>query len=399
MRFPTLFDSLKPQRSRTPARQQRRGDWRCRPTPCRLAIEALEDRCVPAAVLSVSQAAILEGNAGTQRAEVTVTLSEPHGNAVTVNYRTADGTASAGSDYDAVSGKLTFTKAEMSKTILVSVRDDRVVEADEYFFVQLSNAKGAKITNSQALVTVVDNEPRISITNASGVESHSGPTPFNFTVSLSAPYDLDVTVSYATEDGSAKAGTDYTAVSGSLLIEKGQTSKTIPVLVTGTRVVESDESFYVNVSSPNSYAEVSNGVGVGTIFDAEPRISIGDVWNYGETSFTFTVSLSTVYDEEVTVDFTTVDGTAIAGVDYVASSGSLTFVRNQTTPLTITIEVLAPTYAGWDKYFFVQLSGASTNALIANGWAYGFWYGYYDSYSYYGGGDGYYYYDSYGYDY
>lgn len=398
MWFSTLVDFLQPRRSHTPTQRERRGGLRCRPAPCRLAIEALEDRCVPAAVLSVWDAAALESNAGTQHAEVNVTLSEPHGNSVTVNYRTADGTASAGSDYDAVSGKLTFTKAQMSKTILIPVRDDRVVESDEYFFVQLSNAKGAKIANSQTLVTIVDNEPRIGISNTSGVESHSGPTPFNFTVSLSTPYDLDVTVNYTTADGSAKAGTDYTPMSGSLFFEKGQTSKIIPIQVNGNRAVDSDKAFYVNVSSPNSYVQVSKGTGVGTILDAEPRISIGDVWNYGETSFTFTVSLSTVYDQDVTVEFTTVDGTAIAGVDYVAGSGSLTFVRNQTTPLTITVEVLDPTYSGWDKYFFVQLSGASTNAIIANEWAYGYWYGYYDSYSYYGGGDGYYY-DGYGYGY
>jgi hypothetical protein len=124
-------------------------------------------------------------------------------------------------------------------------------------------------------------------------------------------------------------------------------------------------------------------VGVGTIMDDEPRISIGDVWNYGEATFTFTVSLSTVYDEDVTVDFATMDGTAIAGVDYVATSGTLTFVRNEMTVLMITVEVLDPTSV--DKYFSVHLSGASTNALIANEAAYGYWYydyGYYD-YGYY----------------
>src|SRR5437773_603156 len=170
-----LFDSLKPRRSRTPNQQAWRRPPRRQPAPRRLSVETLEDRCVPAAVLSVWDASVLEGNAGTQNAAVTVTLSEPHSNAVSVNYRTADGTATAGSDYKAVSGTLTFTKNEMSKTILVPVIGDRVVEPDEYFFVQLDSSRaGARIANGQAAVTIQDNEPRISIYNASALEGTSG---------------------------------------------------------------------------------------------------------------------------------------------------------------------------------------------------------------------------------
>jgi Calx-beta domain len=107
MGFRHLFDTLKPQRSRTPGRQARRRSPCRQPAPCRLSVETLEDRYVPAAVLALGDVALLEGNDGTQHAEVTVTLSEPHGNNVTVSYRTGAGTATAGTDFDAVSGKLT----------------------------------------------------------------------------------------------------------------------------------------------------------------------------------------------------------------------------------------------------------------------------------------------------
>src|SRR5439155_21141461 len=112
--------------------------------------------------------------------------------------------ATGGSDYTAVSGKLTFAKNEISKTILVPVRGDRVVESDEYFSVQLSNpTKGASIGNGTGVVTIMDNEPRIWINDASALEGHSGTTAFTFTVSLSAAYDQAVTVNYATADGTA----------------------------------------------------------------------------------------------------------------------------------------------------------------------------------------------------
>ncbi|HYT90298.1 MAG TPA: Calx-beta domain-containing protein [Gemmataceae bacterium] len=397
MWFRTLFDALKPGRSRTPVQQARRGAARHRPAPRRLAVETLEDRCVPAATFSVSGAAMLEGNAGTQNALVTVTVSEPHPNSITVNYSTADGTATAGSDYTAVSGKLTFAKNETSKTILVPVRGDRVVESDEYFSVQLSNpTKGASIGNGTAVVTIIDNEPRIWISGASALEGNSGTTPFTFTVRLSAAYDMPVTVNYATADGTADSS-DYVSASGTLTFEPGQpTSQTITVLVNGDRLFEQNETFHLNVSTPNSYAQINNAAGVGaTIIDDEPRIGIADAYTYGDYSpFTFTVSLSAASDEVVTVDFTTVDGTALAGVDYVFASGTLTFEPGVTS-MTITVDVLDPTYAD-NKYFTIQLSNASANARIDYEVATGWW-SYYDYGSY--GYDWGYYYDSYGYGY
>ncbi|MFL5341705.1 MAG: Calx-beta domain-containing protein, partial [Gemmataceae bacterium] len=342
----------------------------------RLRLEALEDRCTPAAVLTIGDISVLEGNVGNHNALIAVSLTEPHGNSVTVNYKTADGTPKAGSDYNAVSGTLTFTKDQVSKTILVPVIGDRLPEPNETFFVKLTNAKGAKIARDQAVVTIVDDEPRISIGDVSALEGNSGATPFTFTVSLSAAYDLPVTVSYATADGSASAGSDYTAASGTLTFAPGQTSQSITVLVNGDRVPEPDRTLFVNVSSPNSYSAISKAVGVGTIIDDEPRISVADAYNYGDYSpFTFTISLSAAYDQAVTVSFATADGTAIAGLDYVAASGTLTFAPGETTK-TISVDILDPTYAD-NKYFTVHLSNASTNALIGNEGATGFW-SYYD---------------------
>jgi len=280
----------------------------------------------------------------------------------------------------------------MSKTILVPVIGDRAIESSETFFVNLLNAKGgARPANSQAAVTIVDDEPQVSISDAQAGEGNSGNTPLTFTVSLSAPYDLPVTFNYSTSDGSASAGSDYTAASGPLVFAPGETSKTITVAVNGNRTPEPDKNFLVSLSTPNSYAGITKGVGVGTIIDDEPRSSVFDAYNYGESLFTFTVNLSAAYDQNVTVSFTTADGTAIAGADYVATSATLTFAPGETSK-SFTVAVLDTTSA--DKSFSVHLSGASTNALIANEQAYGYWYydyGYYD-YGYYDYGYYYYYY-------
>jgi hypothetical protein len=265
MWFRSLLNCLRPrpnpQRSRRAVPQ---------PSTCRLAVEPLEDRCTPTAMLTIGHVTVLEGNEGTHNAVVTVSLAEPHGNSVTVNYTTADGTATAGSDYLAVSGKLTFAKNEMSKSILVPVIGDRIPEADRYFSVRLSNPKGAKIADGEGIVTIVDDEPRISISDVSALPN-SGATSFTFTVSLSAAYDLPVTVHYDTADGTAIAGIDYTAVSGDLVFAPGQTNQTITVMVNGEQVLEPNKTFFVNLSTLHSYAAITKGIGVGTInWDSDP---------------------------------------------------------------------------------------------------------------------------------
>jgi hypothetical protein len=216
------------------------------------------------------------------------------------------------------------------------------------------------------------------------LEGNTGTHQAVVTVTLSDAHPNGVSVNYSTADGTAIAGSDYKAVSGTLTFAKRETSKTILVPVIGDRLPEPDETFFVNLTNARG-ATIANGTSVVTIQDDEPRINILDVYNQGETSFTFTVSLTTVYDQAVTVNFATADGTMIAGVDYVAASGTLTFAPGVTTQ-TITINALNP--ASTDTYFEVHLSGASSNALITNQVAYGFsnysFYGY-DEYGGYGG--------------
>jgi Calx-beta domain len=267
MWFRTLFDSLKPGRSRATIQQARRGAPRPRPAPCLLAIEALEDRCVPAS-LSVSDFTLIESNAGTQYAAVVVSLDAPSTRTVSVNYNTADGMALAGSDYQAASGKLTFALGETSKTILLPVSGDRLGEPDETFFVKLHGAKNAKIADGTGVVTIVDDEPRLTISDAIATEGNSGTTLMTFTVTLSAAQGEAVTVNYATADGTATtANNDYVAAFGTLTFAPGETTKTITVEVIGNTTPEPDKTFYVNLSGASTNVLAARGQGVGTIMD------------------------------------------------------------------------------------------------------------------------------------
>jgi hypothetical protein len=108
--------------------------------------------------------------------------------------------------------------------------------------------------------------PTLSIGDVTIREGHSGWKAMRFTVTLSEAFTRRVTVKYATANGSAKAGTDYQAISGSLTFRPGETTKTITVWVRGDRRAEKRESFLVRLSEPTR-ALLARGEALGTIVD------------------------------------------------------------------------------------------------------------------------------------
>lgn len=327
---------------------------------------------------------VIEGNSGTTTALFTVRLANTYDQPVSVNFSTAEGDtqawqwgwyyygtpATSGVDFQAQAAAVTFAPGDTVKTIPIVVYGDRIGESNENFSVDLTAAPNVIINSGHALGVIVDDEPRVSITSpAPVVEGNSGTTAMTFTVTLSAPSDAPITVNYTTGDSSATvAGGDYQANTGSVPFAAGQTSALITVLVNGDRIAESDESFSVQLTGATG-AEILSGYAYGTIKDDEPRISItgGSVkeGNSGTTSITFTVTLSAAYDQTVTVNYQTQASTATAGEDYVSKSGTLTFLPGQTTK-TFTVTINGDKKKEPNEYFFVNLSGASSNAMIAS---------------------------------
>ena len=189
-----------------------------------------------------------------------------------MNYATADGSATlAGADYRAASGTLIFAPGQTSKTITVLVNGDRLGEADEYFYVNLTAATGEPLRDGVGYVVIQDDEPRISINSVSVKEGNSGTKLMTFTVTLSAAYDQAVTVDFATHDDSATvAGGDYVAKKGTLTFAPGQTTKTFTVTIKGDTKREADESFYVLLSGASSNAFIPDAYGWGTILNDDP---------------------------------------------------------------------------------------------------------------------------------
>lgn len=219
--------------------------------------------------------------------------------------------------------------------------------------------------------------PVLSVNDTSVIEGNTGTVNAIFTVSLSSVSAADVTVQYATAsypNGNADPRYDYIATSGTVIIPAGQTSRTFTVTVLGDRIPEATgtvagEMFAVILSAATN-ASIGDGQGVGTILDDEPRISISDVTKAegkkGQTTlFTFTVTLSTAYDQPVTMSYRTVNGTAkTSSSDYVAKSGTLTFAPGEKTK-TITIEVKGDSKKESNETFYLDLFGNSGNSLFS----------------------------------
>ena len=267
--------------------------------------------------ISVADASpVLEGNAGATTVAFTVTLSAPASGQVTVDYQTAAGSATSGTDYDDGSGTLTFSPQDTSEQILVDVNGDLTDEPDESFDVDLSNPQQATIADGHASATITDDDPMptISIADATPVaEGNSGTTGATFTVSLSGPSSQQITVDYTTGNATAQAPGDYTAASGTVTFAPLDTSEQILVDVNGDVTDEPDESFGVDLSNPQQ-ATIADGHASATITDDDPAptISIADATpvtegDSGTTSASFTVSLSGPSSQQITVDYATAE--------------------------------------------------------------------------------------------
>jgi len=329
------------------------------------------------AFFSITDVSQAEGNAGTSAFDFTVTLSEASAQQVTVQYSTAPGTATAGTDYQSKSATLIFDPGQLSKTVTIDVNGDLVFEDNETFFVNLSNASGAPISKSQGIGTIENDDvvPTISIDSPVGVAENAGVTPIVFTVSLSSIAGTDVTVHYSTANGTATAGQDYVAKPDTILtIPAGQLSGTISVTLHDDLSDEANETFVVNLSSPTG-ATIGTATGTGTILDndAAPTVSIFDSSRIepvvGTAPMQFTVSLSGPSSQTIVVPYSTAPDTATAGDDYVSVSDSITFLPGETSK-SIAVQIKTDAIDEPEEKFFVNL-GVPTNATVGDGQAVG----------------------------
>lgn len=223
----------------------------------------------PPSYLAIADASLTEGNAGTKSLVFTLSRTGSISQAISVDYSTADGGATlADNDYSLTSGTLHFPVNVTTGTIEVTVQGDTKTESNEIFYVNLDNPTGgASIVDGQAKGTIINDDaqlPGLGISDVSKSEGNRGYTSFTFTLRLTARNPTGVTLDYATQDGTALAGSDYLAANGTLTFSGTQTSRTITVKVIGDRVKETDETFTLKLTNAQG-AVINDDQGLGTI--------------------------------------------------------------------------------------------------------------------------------------
>jgi Calx-beta domain len=212
-------------------------------------------------------------------------------------------------------------------------------------------------------------QPALSIGDVSVTEGDTGTTDAVFTVSLLPAAGGTATVHYATADGTAKAGTDYTATSGNLTFTAGQTSKTLSVPIINNVVVDGARTFAVNLSAASG-ASIADGSATGTILDNDVASSSSLQFSAaaygvaeGAGSVAITVNRTGSSSGSVTVHYATSNGTATAGADYSSSSGTLTF-GSGVTSRTFSIPILQDTLVEGGETVNLALSSPGGGALL-----------------------------------
>jgi len=295
-----------------------------------------------------------------------VSLSSANTSVVSVNYQTHDGTAVSPTDFSVKSGTLNISVGETTGTIGVPIIDDAISESPENFSVKLSDATNATITDNTGFGTIIDNDSDPHIIISDQVENESVGT-MNFTVTLSSMTSSIVNVYYQTNNGTAISPDDYTSKDGSLYILAGNTTALISVPIIDDSIVESNETFSVNLTNVSN-ATIMDNQGIGTIIDndGEPKVYISDeIEIESATIISFTVSLSNAGNSTISISYQTIDGTAVAQEDYVATHGTMTIPAGQTTG-ALSVPIINDSILEADENFYVVLTNSINATILDN---------------------------------
>ena len=305
--------------------------------------------------------------------QVTVELSQPMVGAVSVDYVIQDVSATAGADYTvaSASGTLSFAPSETNKTIDFAIIDDTLNEGDETVSLTLSNAIGIDLGSPDtALLTIVDDDapPTINFASATySVDENGGQATIDLILSNAS--DTAVTVNYATANGTAVSGSDYTAISPTTMtFNPGEISKSFNVAILDDVAAEPDETVLLSLSNPSVNATLgAQATATLTILDdTQPSVrfssaAFNELENAGFA--TITVELSVPFSGEVSVNYATADNTAVAGNDYEASNGTLTFAPGVTSQ-NFTVNLIDNAVSNASKVVDLALSNP-VNAVLS----------------------------------
>ncbi len=344
--------------------------------------------------VSVGPARVYEGDNGSSNMGFVISLSAPADAAVTVDYETVDGTATAGSDYTHVSGTATFAPGETAVPVPVPVHGDLMEEGDEAFTLSLSNATGAPIAFGEGDGSILDDDPYKTLLYFNsepgdwvGAGHRFTRTPAGGTF-VAERVDGGVHIAYASTlwwdlhfippTGQPLAPGDYLGATGwnygssttPLMRVEGE-GRGCSLLIGKFTVLEAEYGAGGEVlrlaidyeqHCDGATAALFGWVRYNSSVPVVPRLAVNSVSRYeaddGSWNLNFEISLPAPADTVVTVDYQVVDVTATAGSDYTAASGTATFPVG-TTKLTVPVTVFGDTVQEDDETLAFVLSNSA----------------------------------------
>jgi hypothetical protein len=304
----------------------------------------------------------------------TITLNRISGgsNAFTVNFSTADlpNGATAGDDYTAIANQtLSFAEGENSKTFTITILDDTLFESNEGLNLQLSNPSAADLASQSTAVLTInddDSQPSVQFSSATYRQDENG-TFATITIVRSGGSNSGVSVQYATSNGSATSGADYSSASGTISFGAGETEKTFTVAISEDSLFEGNETIQLTLSN-------AVGASLGAIATAELTITDNDgppvvqlssgyyTVAEGVAQAVITVTRTGGSNGGITVAYATTNGTA-GNSDYSIATGVLTFDAGETSK-TFVIPIADDLEVESSETVNIEITNAGGGALL-----------------------------------
>lgn len=221
--------------------------------------------------ITINDVTVIEGDPGKPNAVFTISANGAVSQPITVSWTTVDVTAGAGSDYVPRNGTVTFPPSGGSATISIPILDDQLNESTETFDVVLYNPTIGRLAKPIGVGTILDNDltPTFYVNDVHVTTTQTDQLAAVFTVALDRRSGQFVTVEFATSNGTAADGVNYTGTSGTLAFAPGVTSQLVTVPVMTSSVYSPNEQFYLNLSNP-LHATLTDPQGTATIIFAAP---------------------------------------------------------------------------------------------------------------------------------
>ena len=293
-----------------------------------------------------------------------ISLSQPVDTDILVDLATSFDVAGS-QDFNPINQTVTIPAGSTTTPFDVAVNVDDTVELDEQFMVRLSNLqpnnRNVTLVDTEAVGQIINDD--LALISVDDVLQEESAESLTFTISLDHTVDADVLIDYATVADSA-GPSDFTPVSGTATIAAGNSFATVTVAINDDGLMEFDEQFLLNLSNPRSSGRavsIGDAQGIATILGAgaDARLSITNIAQDEDAGpMTFTVTMDSPLDEDVSVNFATMFGTA-GPSDFEAQTGTITILAGEQSA-TITIDISSDSTTEADEDFRLNLSRIQT---------------------------------------